>query len=1163
MDEATLTRGVRIEERSELERWTAADDEDRGRRARIILMAAEGQGIRQIADACGSHAANVKKWIKRFNEKGVSGLDELKRGPKKGTRARFSEEQERAIVDLSRESPRDIGLEFENWSPQKLADVAMARGLVEKISHVTVRQMLRNHELPEPSTEVGDTERAQAVVVHDAPANVIALMDAGQAALEAHDDRDAAGRFSEALAVPDLAPATEATIRCGLAQALEGLARYDEALDAIRQYDESAVLATFPPPVRGLVKVRLGWVYSWLRKYPRAIARLNEAIKIYRETEDSAGLAEGHYALGRTYMEIAESSMARDHLQRAIELQRYTTNRDFLAQVYVRLGTVEFNEGDIAKATEFSMRARELAEGSRDDALLGRIYVHLGVMRIHADRGERDLAARDLERAVFHLERCGHRPLLSVAYNSLGDNLRFAGEWARALEVLDKAFVLARDVGDTRAKADALITAGEIAVRQGRHDEAQQKIVEALELLRTIDDRWGEAYALRVLGTIYHVTAHRSLALQTVREALHLATVIKDLRGVTASHLILAELNIAEGRYEQAAEYIELARGALKADPSQLRSTGIAQRLSGRLELVRGRFAEAQQQIAQSISIFTAVADPYEVGLSHLEMGDLLAQSGDTVQARVHVDQAVEILQKLGAEPDLVRAADVLRARAGRTSPAVASSATAAAAAFDHRASDVLLMQRLIDASASRELLLQELVSVVEENFDPGRVLLLAQASGGDVVPDLAHGYAPAEAEALAREINWSLASDERTQSGKLFALDDRGGARVLLHVERPVPSDRLRPLMRQAELGLENCALRDLSRRSAEPDASRQRVEAVIPGFILAGAAMREVIERIHKIRTSDVTVLITGESGTGKELVARAIHAESERRRAVFLPFNCTATPKEIIDSQLFGHRRGSFTGATSNYPGIIRAAESGTLFLDEIGDLALEVQPKLLRFLESGEIQPLGEARPTKVDVRVVAATNNDLERAVEEGRFREDLFHRLNIIRIHVPPLRERREEIPALADYFLKHFAERGGKQSLALSADAMSSLTSYVWPGNVRQLRNEMERVVAYSGPGSRIASTDLSPELGAGFSGRVIGRAASLAGAYDLKADSAPGTHSLKEATDLYEKRLIEEALRRAGNSLTGAATELGLSTRGLHLKMSQLGIARPRQAT
>src|SRR5204862_6896665 len=167
------------------------------------------------------------------------------------------------------------------------------------------------------------------------------------------------------------------------------------------------------------------------------------------------------------------------------------------------------------------------------------------------------------------------------------------------------------------------------------------------------------------------------------------------------------------------------------------------------------------------------------------------------------------------------------------------------------------------------------------------------------------------------------------------------------------------------------------------------------------------------------DLTVLITGESGTGKELIARAIHVGSPRSTATFLPYNCTTTTRELADSQLFGHRRGSFTGAVSDQIGLVRTATGGTLFLDEVGDLPLDVKPKLLRFLEQGEIMPVGENRPLPVDVRVLAATNADLEQRVAEGRFREDLYYRLSVIRLHVPPLRERREEIPHLTSYFLR------------------------------------------------------------------------------------------------------------------------------------------------
>jgi len=385
----------------------------------------------------------------------------------------------------------------------------------------------------------------------------------------------------------------------------------------------------------------------------------------------------------------------------------------------------------------------------------------------------------------------------------------------------------------------------------------------------------------------------------------------------------------------------------------------------------------------------------------------------------------------------------------------------------------------------------------------------------------------------------------------------------------------RLQPLLRQAELGLETCSLR-VAARGGTTRSLEQRIQTIMPGFIVASTSMFDVIDKIYKIRTSDVTVLITGESGTGKELVARHIHNQSARARAIFLPFNCTAAPKEIIDSQLFGHRRGAFTSATTNYPGIIKAADGGTLFLDEIGDLSLEVQPKLMRFLQEGEIQPLGETKPLRVDVRIIAATNTDLERAVEDGRFREDLFHRLNIIRIHVPPLRERREEIPVLAAHFLDHFSTRAGKQPLTLTQEAIDALTEHDWPGNVRQLRNELERVVAYALDGARITTEDLSPEVihprrpaGSDRSRWGVERVQpSNSSKYDtnpngagaeFRGQAAGGTRpKLKEATAVLERQLISEALIRNKNNLSRTAIDLGLSRRGLRLKLAQLGLQK-----
>jgi transcriptional regulator with PAS, ATPase and Fis domain len=217
-----------------------------------------------------------------------------------------------------------------------------------------------------------------------------------------------------------------------------------------------------------------------------------------------------------------------------------------------------------------------------------------------------------------------------------------------------------------------------------------------------------------------------------------------------------------------------------------------------------------------------------------------------------------------------------------------------------------------------------------------------------------------------------------------------------------------------------------------------------------------------IARLSRSSATVLIGGESGSGKEVVARAVHDLSARADQPYMVFNCASVPRDLFESQLFGYRKGAFTGALTDSPGVIRAADGGTLFLDEVGELPLDTQPKLLRFLENSEVFPLGEQRPRRVDVRVLAATHRDLDQLVRDGRFREDLYYRLNVVPLSVPPLRERKEDIVALARVFLARLAP-GGTGVPDLGADAVQALKAHPWPGNVRELRNVIERAMAYA----------------------------------------------------------------------------------------------------
>lgn len=324
---------------------------------------------------------------------------------------------------------------------------------------------------------------------------------------------------------------------------------------------------------------------------------------------------------------------------------------------------------------------------------------------------------------------------------------------------------------------------------------------------------------------------------------------------------------------------------------------------------------------------------------------------------------------------------------------------------------------------------------------------------------------------------------------------------------------------------------------------------------FSIVGASpqIQDVFKVIGKIAGSPSTVLVYGESGTGKELVAYEIHRHSQRANKAFIKVNCAAIPATLIESELFGYERGAFTGAVAAKPGRFELANEGTLFLDEVGEMPLEMQVKLLRVLQEQEFERVGGVTTTKVDVRIITATNKNLEEEVKNGRFREDLFYRLNVVPISLPPLRERVEDIDPLVKFFLAQFNTKLAKQITGLSPETMLALRSYAWPGNIRQLENALERMVLMC-EGQVLMVRDLPEEITAATGAMPE---PELAG---LGEDGAPVPFKelVRKQTQSVERGLIERALDETGGNVTRAAERLGLSRKGLQLKIKELGLRR-----
>lgn len=967
---------------------------------------------------------------------------------------------------------------------------------------------------------------------------------------------------AEKLLVAELGKSTsdeeKAILKTLLAFSFEIQGRYQDSLEVLKPFQGSSTLEALSPETRVALLTQLAICYSNLTDFPIAVAILNRC-KREAEQERLEGLLGNIFvSFSRVYRKLSEIAIARDFAQKALRYFRVQGDWRGIAEAYREIGGSFHLEGNSRKGIEYFNLAIKMVGDRSAPFQLGKVYSELAGAYWFLRRPQDGIAC--LEKSIEFFAQTEHKVQSVAAYNNLGINLILLGEWKRAEEAINRALEIANEV-DHAHRSGVLDSLGELQMLRGELGAAEKLFEEAIDVAEERKRDFYRVQAMRNLSRCYVLQNRLDEARFKAEETLAICNLIKGRQVANMTLLVLAECDILDGRTGNALKHIEAIEAT---DPSsELFVLGMIQRLRGLIKFELDDYESGVYHLKRAITIFETSEDVYQIATAHFELGKKTATK-EPKKAAANLKIALEIFRRLGVDESVAKVEAEIALLSEKGAGQLVSSSNYAQ----------LLMMRLTEATASRELLFRELVAVLSQESEARKIILAESNDERRFQPFITNGFSIDESASLTDALSDALAAgdlDNFAENKNLAAFvlsSPNSPAAVLMMFPREgaqlIDGSAIDPLLKVVTLGMDLCALRREEHLiHTEEDFTAVHSPPLIPGFIHSSPAMSAVVDEILKIRSSDVTVLITGDSGTGKEMVARAIHATSNRKDRVFIPFNCTAVPKELVEGHLFGYKKGAFTGAVSDSPGMIRAADGGTLFLDEIGDLPIDVQPKLLRFLQEGEIQALGEGKPSKVDVRIIAATNMPLEQKVADESFREDLYYRLNVIRLRVPPLRERRSEIPLMINYYLKQYSERFGKRDLTVTPQTVDLLMVCEWDGNVRQLCNEIQRLVARAEDGEIITPDHLSPDLqrGEGLRGTLSGEIRTEPitevidfGGFNFKTKGA----RLEDAVTELEKQMITDSLRRHNWNITRVSKELGLTRRGLYLKLARYGIEK-----
>lgn len=800
-------------------------------------------------------------------------------------------------------------------------------------------------------------------------------------------------------------------------------------------------------------------------------------------------------------------------------------------------------------------------------------------------------AIPSFEHAACLASTCGDQISLGKALNNLGIIYKNLCKFEDSVRFLEKAVEIDRGLDNKSGLANSLLNLAVTLYKKGDLPKAEAAIDECLNLSSLLNLR-----RIRILGLICQariegLKGDLRKALKTITETLDAFDHSDDPRAYFVGMEVYAEVLIEKGDLKGAQSILEKVLDDLPSDAIDLKAESMV-----RLAIVFQRLRDlekAMDMAEKARCLAKDLGDRYEEARALRVLG---LSAMDPVRSRSLFSEAISIFENIGALLEMaitkhmlalrdrclvdylrealviyrncgarrlrvVGLCDLARnyLRQGYSERAINCIEEASSLCESDEGELVAKLRREVDSNLAKSLWPSSRLMLnggacpdsVRLALDADGLAILRLEEGGHQIVDLL-GIPAGSADALAKGVAKSTSDPMVATDPSILAPEDGFVKSLGLMVAKRISVDsidymviiawkRSRIAGADSYISLTLRAISEMTRMEVCIRRSLPRAESGLPlcfgGILTADSYLRSILLSIPKIAAGSANVLITGETGTGKELVARAIHLFSHRSHKPFVAINCAALPEHLLESELFGHKAGSFTGAKDNKPGLIESANGGTFFLDEVGDLSLSMQAKILRAIETNEIRRVGETQSRQIDVRFISATNKDLESEVERGGFRKDLYYRLDVVSIDLPPLRQRKGDIAILANLFLKRFASRMNKRISGFSDDALQAMLNYDWPGNVRQLENEVEKAVTMAQPGAVITS-DLLSFCRSRFSGNRF-------------------TPGLRDEIRKVERSKILSVLEYCGWNKTKAARMLGdISRPALIAKMKRLGI-------